>query len=75
MYQFKVYREGGVLRVDADIDDGAVSFALTMKDVDKLQFLAYSLRAENKNQIEFIRNRDSGKVEYVTYDRYLYRRV
>ena len=75
MYQFRVYRENGVLRVDADIDDGAISFVLTMSDVDKLEFLLYSHRAENKSKVEFLRNAQSGKVEYVTYDRYLYRRV
>jgi len=32
------------------------------------------LVADNKSKIEFLRNEKTGKVEYVTYDRYLYRR-
>ena len=75
MYQFRVYRDNGVLKVDADIDDGVICFVMTMKDVDALEFLVYSHKAENKNKVKFLRNAQSGKVEHVTYDRYLYRRV
>ena len=61
--------------MNADIDDGAISFALTMKDMDKLEFLIYSHRTESKNKVEFLCNVQSGKVECVSYDRYLYRRA
>ena len=75
MYQFRVYRENGVLRVDADIDDGQISFVLVAQGIEQLEFVVYSHRADNKNKVKFLRNETSGKVEYVTYDRYLYRRV
>ena len=75
MYGFKVYRDKGLLRVDADIDDGAISFALLAKDIDKLEFVIYSHRADNKNKVVFLRDEVTGNVKYVTYDRYLYRRV
>jgi len=32
------------------------------------------LVADNKSKIEFLRNKTTGKVEYVTFDRNLYRR-
>ena len=75
MYSFRVYREGGVIKVDAEIDDGFESFTMVGCEIDKLVFSKYSLREDNKSRIEFLRNEGSGKVEYVTYDRYLYRRV
>ncbi|MDB9952245.1 beta-lactamase family protein [Porticoccaceae bacterium] len=75
MYSFRVYREGGVIKVDAEIDDGFESFTMVGCEIDKLVFSKYSLREDNKSRIEFLRNTGSGKVEYVTYDRYLYRRV
>lgn len=72
MYEFRVYRKNGVLQVDADIDDGFESFTLVAEDIEKLRFCRYSLRAINRNKIEFLRDRQTGKVEYVAYDRYLY---
>ena len=74
MYSLTLSRKNGMLWADAQIDDGAVSFALLVKDIDQLVFARYSLRADNKNLIRFVRNKTTGKIEYVTYDRYLYRR-
>ena len=65
----------GMLWADAQIDDGAVSFALQAVDIDKRVFARYSLRADNKNTITFVRNELSGKIEFLAFDRYLYRRV
>ena len=75
LYQLTLSRKNSMLWVDAQIDDGAVSFAMVSHDIDKLEFARYSLRADNKNKITLIRNQASGRIEYCTYDRYLYRRV
>jgi len=75
MYQFVVYRDKGVLHVDADIDDGNISFTLVPKDMDKLEFFVYSFRADNKNLVRFLRDKATGQVTFVAYDRYLYRRI
>lgn len=75
MYDFKVYRDKGVPRVDADIDDGEVSFLVLAHDLERLIFKVYSHRADNKNEVQFLRDEASGKVAFVTFDRYLYRRV
>jgi hypothetical protein len=74
MYQFKVYRQNGVLQVDTEIDDGKESFPLLVKDINSLVFLPYTLRADSKREVAFLRNKSSGRVEHVAYDRYLYRR-
>ncbi len=75
MYEITLSRKNGMLWADAQIDDGAISFALLVKDIDKFEFARYSLRAENNNKITFLRHEVTGKIEYLAYDRYLYRRV
>ncbi|WP_417466191.1 serine hydrolase domain-containing protein [Kordiimonas sp.] len=74
MYQFRVYRQNGVLQVDTEIDDGRKSFPLLVRDLNKLRFACYSLRADSQREVAFIREGVSGRAEYVAYDRYLYRR-
>jgi hypothetical protein len=59
---------------DAGNDDGNITIPLLSNDIANLVFKPYSLVSDNKNKIEFLRNKTTGKVEYVTYDRYLYRR-
>lgn len=75
LYTLTVGRKGGVLRVDLQTDDGSFSFPLIPSDLDKLEFSVYSLRANSKAKVVFYRNKDSGKVEYAAYDRFLYRRI
>ena len=74
MYSFKVGLSNNVLMADAVYDDGNLTFPLLSDDIANLVFKGYSLVADNKNKIEFLRNEKTGKVEYVAYDRYLYRR-
>ena len=74
MYSFKVGLSNNVLMADAVYDDGNLTFPLLSDDIANLVFKGYSLVADNKSKIEFLRNEKTGKVEYVTYDRYLYRR-
>ena len=75
LYRFKVSRKHNVLHVDAEIDDGPISFVLVVRDIDKLLFSRYTLRANCGSKVEFIRNRESGLVEFVSFDRYLYRKL
>lgn len=75
MYDLVVSQEKGVLQVMADIDDGRVSFPILPVDLEALEFKPYSLREEVKARLQFLREANSERVAYVTYDRYLYRRV
>jgi len=74
MYRFKVGISNNMLMADAGNDDGNITIPLLSDDIANLVFKPYSLVSDNKNKIEFLRNKTTGKVEYVTYDRYLYRR-
>ena len=75
IYALNVEIKAGVLQADIEIDDGRFCFSLTPNDLDKLDFATYSLRSNSKAKLQFYRNKDTQKVEYVAYDRYLYRRV
>ncbi|UVW34149.1 serine hydrolase [SAR92 clade bacterium H455] len=74
MYSLTVLRKAGVLQVDMETDDGSFSFPLIPSDIENLEFSVYSLRANSKTKVVFYRNKDSQKVEYAAYDRFLYRR-
>ena len=74
MYSLKIYRKDGVLQADAEIDDASLSFPLLPSDIDNLEFATYSLKAGNKAKVVFYRNKDSQKIEFAAYDRFLYRR-
>ena len=75
MYSFHVLYDNNVLQVKAGIDDGTIEFPLVLNNLNALEFARYSLREDNKNKVQFFRNDSTGKVEFVSYDRYLYRRV
>ncbi len=75
LYSFMVKLKGSIVNVHAEIDDGPMDFPIILKNETKLEFLVAGTVPDSKNVIKFMRNPDSGKIEYVTFDRYLYRRV
>ncbi len=75
MYEFKVGLIGGILQADVETDDGAFSFPLLPGDMGELSFMVYSLRPGNKSRTEFLRDKLSGKISHVRYDRFLYARL
>jgi hypothetical protein len=75
MYQLSAAMKGGVLQADLETDDGSFSFPLCPVDWGKLAFAPYVLRSDQKARVIFHRNKDTGLVEFVSYDRFLYRRV
>lgn len=81
MHQFSLQFKGNVLQADIETDDGHFTFPVLIDDLNTLEFKAYSLREHNASRpdccgkIKFYRNADSERIEFMTYDRYLYRRV
>jgi hypothetical protein len=75
LYSLDISQQGPVLQVDMETDDGRFSFPLLPKNLDTLEFTVYSLRSESKAQVQFYRDKDSGKVAYAAYDRFVYRRT
>ena len=75
LYDLNIELKAGVLQADIEIDDGRFSFSLTPIDLKNLDFAAYSLRLESKSRMQFYRNQETQRVEFVAYDRYLYQRA
>ena len=75
MYNFKVEVKGGTVNADFEIDDGKFSFPLVLDDKENLKFRICSSLAEKKNFVTFYRNKETQKVEFLNYDRYLYKKV
>ena len=79
MYSLTISQKGPVLQADLETDDGSFSFPLLVKDIesysDRLEFSVYSLRSQSKGTVIFYRDKDSGKVAFAAYDRFLYRRT
>jgi len=74
LYNLKIYLKDTILFADIEIDDGAMSFPLIIKDQDNLEFRICSTLPEIRQGIKFLRNSESNRIEFVTYDRYLYRK-
>ncbi|MHA1104162.1 MAG: serine hydrolase domain-containing protein [Promethearchaeota archaeon] len=74
LYNLKIYLKETILYADIEIDDGAMCFPLMVKDLDNLEFTVCSTLPEIRQGIKFLKNSESNKIEFVTYDRYLYRK-
>ena len=74
LYNLKIYLKETILYADIEMDDGSMTFPLMMKDLDNLEFTICSTLPEIRQKIKFLRNSESNKIEFVTYDRYLYRK-
>lgn len=75
MYDFTIGLKKGAIFIDYEIDDGKFSFPVIIHDIDKLQFKICSGLAESENFVTFFRNKETNKVEFVNYDRYLYKKI
>jgi CubicO group peptidase (beta-lactamase class C family) len=74
MYSLRITRKGAELRADLETDDGSFSFPLVPEDLDSLVFNKCTLKGSKKAKVRFYRNQETQAVEFVAYDRYLYRR-
>jgi CubicO group peptidase (beta-lactamase class C family) len=75
LYKLKIYLKGTVLFADIEIDDGSMTLPLIPKELDSLTFTICSSLPIPKQFIRFIRDDSTKKVKFVTYDRYLYRKI
>ncbi|MFX1374267.1 MAG: serine hydrolase domain-containing protein [Promethearchaeota archaeon] len=75
LYELKIYLKGPVLFADIEVDDGFMSFPLIPKQLENLSFSICSSLPVQREGIKFIRAQTTKKVKFVTYDRYLYRRI
>jgi CubicO group peptidase (beta-lactamase class C family) len=74
LYKLKIYLKGTVLFADIEIDDGSMTLPLIPKELENLTFTICSTFPIPKQFIRFIRDDSTGKVKFIVYDRYLYRK-
>ncbi len=74
LYEMEIHLKGSILYADAEIDDGTMSLPIIIEDPNELTFQIGTFLRNPNQTIQFYRNSETGKVEYVTYDRYLYRK-
>ena len=75
LYQLMVSFENLNLKLKVESDDGTFEFPLIIKDLDSLEFYLCSTLPNKRQVLKFYREDSSGKINFVTYDRYLYHRL
>jgi CubicO group peptidase (beta-lactamase class C family) len=74
LYNLKITLKKGILTADIEVDDGTMRYPILLKDFDTLDFTVCGTLPPIKQNIRFIRNLKSNKVEFAAFDRYLYRK-
>ncbi|UCC19756.1 MAG: serine hydrolase [Promethearchaeota archaeon] len=72
LYNLEVTFKAFSIHIKVESDDGVFNFPLIIKDFDNLTFSLFSTVPSSLQEVKFYQNSTTGKVEYVTYDRYLY---
>jgi CubicO group peptidase (beta-lactamase class C family) len=75
LYEMKIYLKGPILFADVEVDDGIMSFPLVPKDLEGLYFSICSTLPVMREGIRFIKDQNTNKVKFATYDRYLYQKT
>ncbi|MFW9866832.1 MAG: serine hydrolase domain-containing protein [Candidatus Thorarchaeota archaeon] len=72
LYKLETNFKNLSIQIKVESDDGTFTFPLIIKNYDDLIFEIFSTIPYPLQKVQFHRNLKTGKVEYVTYDRYLY---
>ena len=71
----KIYRSDMSIIADVEIDDGTMSFTIMPDPLDPLRYHICSPFANDYEGLVFIENSSNNKIQFVKYDRYLYKKV
>ncbi|MFW9998665.1 MAG: serine hydrolase domain-containing protein [Candidatus Hodarchaeota archaeon] len=75
LYKLEVSFKAMSIHIKVETDDGIFNFPLIIEDFDDLTFKLFSTIPSDLLEVKFYQDSKTGKVEYVTYDRYLYHKV
>ncbi len=75
LYKLEVSFKAMSIHIKVESDDGVFNFPLIIENFDDLTFRLFSTIPSNLQKVKFYQDSKTGKVEYVTYDRYLYHKV
>ena len=74
LYKLEVSFKAMSIHIKVETDDGVLNFPLIIEDFDDLTFRLFSTISSTLQRVKFYQDSNTRKVEYVTYDRYLYHR-
>ncbi len=75
LYKLEVSFKAMSIHIKVESDDGIFNFPLIIENFDDLTFRLFSTIPSNLQKVKFYQDSKTGKVEYVTYDRYLYHKL
>lgn len=75
LYSLKMELKGNVLYADFEIDDGSFTYPLLLHDEKSLSFMVCNSLADKRLILQFKRDPVTQEIKYVTYERYLYKRI
>ncbi|MHA1618839.1 MAG: serine hydrolase domain-containing protein [Promethearchaeota archaeon] len=75
MYSMKITQKGGMVHANLEIDDGPLDFPIIVENFDLLRFKIGHSSSTKKVFVQFFRNAHSHKIEFGTFDRYLYKKL
>lgn len=74
LYKAEISLDKGVIQASIQYDDGEIKVPLIPSDISHLIFTIGVAQLPPVPQIQFIRNKETKKIEFLSYDRYLYRK-
>jgi len=75
LYELEVFLKNQSIYIKVETDDGIFTFPLIVEDLEKLEFQLFATVPYPIKSLKFHKDPDTGKVMFVTYDRYLYHKL
>ncbi|TFF85189.1 MAG: class C beta-lactamase-related serine hydrolase [Promethearchaeota archaeon] len=72
LYELEVFLKNQSIYIKVESDDGTFTFPLIAENLDTLTFQLFQTVPTPIKQVKFHRDSETGKIKFVTYDRYLY---
>lgn len=75
LYELEAFLKNQSVYINVESDDGIFTFPLIAEDLENLEFQLFATILYPEKQVKFHKDPDTGKVMFVTYDRYLYHKL
>jgi CubicO group peptidase (beta-lactamase class C family) len=72
LYELKVYMKNQSIYIEVESDDGTFIFPLIAEDLDNLIFRLSLTVPYPLKRVRFYKDKNTNRIKFVTYDRYLY---
>ncbi len=75
LYELNIYMENQIIYIKVESDDGTFTFPLVAENFDTLSFRIALTVLNPIKRVKFHKDPETGKINFVTYDRYLYHKL